>query len=900
MDQPFKVLILDDEPDVLDFVKEVVSDEGYEVVTRTSGDGIEEVLTEHQDELCIILCDYNMPGLTGLEVRSAIKDKFADIPFLIHSSEVSREMLEMALELNIATFIEKPACPDSLLEAIDKFSKDRRSTIEEKIFLKKIFIEEATELVTELEPLILELEQNPDETDGINSIFRLVHTIKGGSGVLEKPEVTAYLHSYEDLLGKIKNAVVKVDPDVVSALLAGFDELSDIVAHMGGKEPYEIDLDHWKKQFDVSGRSSGQPSRSAQKSSRSKASGDKKQKEQDNIKVPTVILNEFMELSGEITVIKNTVNKLVLAIKKEIKGNTDLRLLAEMIEEMNKINSTMQTKITEIRKMPIQNVFRTFPRAARDIASKSNKEIELIMMGESLRIDTTLHQVLSNSLIHIIRNACDHGIEPVADREKAGKPALGTIRLEAQESGEFIQITVKDDGRGIDPAKIKASAVKKNLYTEGELAKMSDSQVFQIIFESGFSTAAQVTDVSGRGVGMDMVKTSVESIGGKIFIESTLGEGSLFTFRLPIPRSVLIIKSLTVENCGHPYFISQDGISRIIKVDDSNRDRLIREVSGSKVIQIGEHLLPLVYLSDILQPGQSLAMQQEFHVLIVQGEEFRYGIAVHKIIDSEEVVVKPLAPYLKKIGTYLGATFLGDGRIGIVLDVAGIAKKFGMDRSFSADPRADQSLTEVADQEDVAHLLVVSLFCEGIFAFDLSAVFRLEQIQTAQIRQIAGHNTFIYRGAATEVVDLTKQLSLGDSHDIFAGQLVQTVIVQRGDRFVALVIDSIKEIIELNPETFQEEAEQGFIAGNQVEGERLICVLDIAAILKSIEPKAELDSPPAAASKDHRELAVAGPAAESPAPESSGASVTTLAQPKGDKSEGDSGGIDMAAGWGEF
>lgn len=899
MEKPFKIVMLDDEADVQEYLAEIVTDAGYEVICLPNGDTLADVLNEHQDGVCLIVSDFRMPGKNGLELREQIKEDFDGIPFIILSSVVSRAMLEMALELNIAAFIDKPVSPEDLVAAIEKYSKDRKNHLEEKAFLKKIFIEEATELVSELEPLILELEQNPDEIDEVNSIFRLVHTIKGGSGVLDQPDVTAYLHSYEDLLGKLKNGGLKATADVASVLLQGFDELSEIVSHMGGEERYPIDLPYWQDQFSLKGVDSTAPRStvgSAAKSGKPKAAPEKKPKEQENIKVPTGILNDFMELSGEITVIKNTVNKLVLAIKKELQGSADLRLLAEMIEEMNKINSSMQTKITEIRKLPLQNIFRTFARVARDIASKGDKEIDLSISGEQLRVDTTLHQVLSNSLIHIIRNACDHGIEPKADRLKADKPEHGTIRLEASETGDFIQILVKDDGRGIDAKKVKDSALTKNLYTAEQLAAMSDSQAYQIIFEPGFSTASQITDVSGRGVGMDMVKTSVESVGGKIFIESTLGEGSAFTFRLPIPRSVLIIKSLAVESCGQPYFICQDGISRIIKVDQSNRAKLLREVSGSQVIATSEQLLPLVNLSDILADGSPSQAPKEFHVLIVQGEDFRYGIAVDRIIDSEEVVVKPLAPYLKKLGIYLGATFLADGGIGIVLDVAGIAKKYGIEK-LNQQEAMDMVKHRVSSEAEVErdHLLVVSLFCEGVFAFDLASVFRLEQIAADKLRHIAGHSTYIYRGKATEVVDLTRQLGLNDDYDYLAKPLIQAVVVKRDDRYVAFVIDTIQEIVEKNPKTYQPEAEQGFVAGHQVDEDKLICVFDCEAILDEIAPKVPEED------GEHK-----GKVHTLPQPERGlGEQVPNLAgqQPESSQStncgEEDSG-IDMAAGWGEF
>lgn len=891
MDKPFKILMLDDEPDIQEFLAEIISDAGYEVICLPSGEGVLEAIAEHLDELCLIISDYNMPGMTGLEVRSCIQPDYNGIPFVILSSEVSREMLETALELNISAFLEKPIDPEALVEAVEKYSKERQNLIEEKAFLKKIFIEESEELIAELEPLILDLEQNPDEIDSVNSIFRLVHTIKGGSGVLEQPQITAFVHSYEDLLGKIKNATLRITPDVVSVLLAGFDELSQIVASMGSASSYPIDLPYWQSQFALSNGATAAPAgNSCPKAAKTNKPTDKGAGEKENIKVPTHILNEFMELSGEITVIKNSVNKLVQSIKKELQGSSDLRLLAEMIEEMNKINSSMQTKITDIRKLPVQSIFRTFARVTRDIATGSGKEIVLEISGESLRVDTTLHQVLSNSLIHIVRNACDHGLEAVEDRTQTQKSPHGTIRLDAAEVGEFIQITIQDDGRGIDPEKIKASALKKNLYTEPELAAMSDGEVFQIIFEPGFSTAAQITDVSGRGVGMDMVRTSVESIGGKIIIESTLGEGTTFTFRLPIPRSVLIIKSLSVENAGKPYFLAQDGISRIIKIDESNYDRLIREVSGSQVIQASDQLLPLVALGGILDASQKRMKSRDFHVLIVQGDDFRYGIAVDRIIDSEEIVVKALAPYLKKIGMYLGATFLSDGGVGIVLDVGGIAKNIGIEKTTqdlqTEGLSATHTDTQGADQPD--HLLVVSLFCEGFFAFDLAAVFRLEQIAVENLRNIAGHTTFIYRGKATEVVDLTKQLSLGQEHELHSGLLLQTVVVKREDRYIAFVIDSIREIIEKDPANYQPEPEQGFIAGNQIQGENLICVFDTTAILRSVEPKSSLDDEPVADAKE----------------ESGSAEVTSIApaasQDIAPEPTEEEPALDMAAGWGEF
>ena len=272
-----------------------------------------------------------------------------------------------------------------------------------------------------------------------------------------------------------------------------------------------------------------------------------KKSDDDVIKVPTKILNEFMELSGEITVIRNTVNKLVSNLQKELTGNPDLYLLAEFLEEMHKINSSMQSKITELRKVSLKNIYRTFPRTVRDLNLSLGKQIDLKIFGDELRVDTKLAQVLKNSLIHVIRNSADHGIESAEKRRANNKEGKGTINLRSFEAGDDVIVEVEDDGGGIDSSRIASRAVEKNLYTVDEVNRLTEKQVFKIIMEPGFSTAAQVTDISGRGVGMDMVKSSVESIGGKIDIDSQLGQGTKFSLKLPIPKSVMIIQSLLVR-----------------------------------------------------------------------------------------------------------------------------------------------------------------------------------------------------------------------------------------------------------------------------------------------------------------------------------------------------------------
>lgn len=838
MDSKFKILLVDDNKEILDVLGSDLEDAGYDPVLLDKPLEIEEVLLENLDDLCLIISDYKMPDLSGLELRKKIIPIAKEVPFIILSGFVTKEILAQALELKIDNIIQKPSNINELLENVEKYSKNRKEQLEEKRFLKKIFIEESSELVEELEPLILELEHDPNSTSLINSIFRLVHTIKGGSGVIDWEEFTQFLHKFEDLLGKIKNKKVVPDEKSVSVLLKGFDRLTSLVKDLSLHNKTKIDIKKWETLFSL--KDAPPVRNSTEEKESTNPASDKANLSSENIKVPCRILDEFMELSGEITVIKNTVNRLVSSIKKELKGNHDLILLAEMIEEMNKINSSMQVKITDIRKIPINNIFRSFPRPVRDIAKSTNKKIELKVHGETLRIDTSIHQVLSNSLIHVIRNCADHGIESIEERQESGKIEDGEISIDAYESGEFIYIEISDNGRGISAEKIKASAVEKNLYEPKDFEKMSLQNILGIIFQSGFSTAQKITDISGRGVGMDMVKTSVESIGGKIIIDSQVGIGSKFIFKLPIPRSVLIIKSLSVEISEKTYFIPQDNILRIIKIDSKNRNNFLRESSGVLTISIDNNLLPLIQIEKILNEKNS-KLNEEYNIVIVKDEEFKYGIKVDRIVDSEEIVVKPLAPYLKKIGSFSGATFMGDGRVGIVLDICGIGKLAKLENKDQLSLK-DDSINTTENLKRKQGYLIVKLFSKGVFGIELKHVFRLEQFLNTDIKKVSDQYSIIYRGVVSNIIDLTKKINLNSESKIGTLDKLNTFIVKKEDRYYSFLIEKIEEIVEIDDQNLEPVIDRKQIIGNKIINNKLVNIIDIDDIVKSQIKKSNVSS----------------------------------------------------------
>lgn len=841
----FKILLIDDDLDILDVLEYDLNDLGYDVLKASCAEGIEETIERNQDDLCLIISDYKMPDIDGLSLRRRLMPITKDIPYIILSGHVSKDMLKDALELKIENIIQKPSDIDEISDNIEKYTKDRKDFLEEKRFLKNIFTEESSELVEELEPLILDLEQDPSNTSHINSIFRLVHTIKGGSGVLEWADFTQYVHIFEDLLGKLKSKKIPTCEKVISVLLKGFDFLQTLVRSLKSQNRPSIVLSEWVDVFSLKNiNEQFKSEKSASDEATENLEEKTKNAHSESIKVPCSILDEFMELSGEITVIKNTVNILVGAIKKELKGNKELNLLAEMIEEMNKINSSMQTKITELRKIPINNIYRSFPRAVRDIARKTGKKINLELLGESLRIDTSLHTVLSSSLIHVIRNCADHGIESLENRIKFGKDEVGHIGVETYEEGENIFVEVFDDGGGICPDKIKQIAIDKGLFTEEVLSRYTDNEIFEIIFEPGFSTASKITDVSGRGVGMDMVKTSVEGVGGKVIVESVLEQGTKFVFKLPIPRSVLIIHSLSVGVSNNIYFIPQDSISRIIKISEKNKDQLIKKVDGIEVISIEEELVPLVFLDKILELKDSIYdLNKDFSVVVVVEDGVKFGLVVESIIDSEEIVVKKLAGYLKDIGVFSGATFMGDGRVGIVLDISGIAKKMEFDNQKTASTHLENNevIQKIIKRQSY---LTFNLFSKGKYGVELKDVFRLEQIDKKDIKKISEKFTFIYREKVVEIIDLTYRLRLTSECKIEAKPLVNTFIVYKNKKYYAFMIESIDEIVEIEEQSFKPVIDRKEIIGNKIIHDNLVNIIDINLLcsdgIVSSSPKADV------------------------------------------------------------
>ncbi len=843
-----KVLIVDDENEIASLIKELLSP-FYDGLIATSGPEALDHLDKSGSVTACVVSDYKMPGMTGIQLRQAMQEKHKDVPFILLSGYITKEDAQAGADASVSAMLPKPFEAPTLIDLVKKTSKDREAGIRERLALEQIFIEESGAILEELEPLIMALEQRPNDAETINTIFRLIHTIKGSSGVLETSHVRVYVHKFEDLLTKLKNNTVDVTPEIVSLLLKGYDTVSKMINCLKTGEAWNQDELILARIFDLT--SKNQSTDAGKASSVDALAANKPDSTKESVSVPTVMLDEFMELSGEITVIRNMVNKLVRVIEKETPSNKNVLHLGELLEEMHKINSGIQGRLIETRKVPLSKVFRPLPRAVRDTAQNLGKSIDFRVEGDHIRVDSSLAQVLSDSLIHIVRNSIDHGIETRELRSQRRKKPEGSLTIRAMEKGDEVVVSIQDDGGGLDASKIKKKAIERGLFSPAEADKLSTQKIYALIFESGFSTASQVTDVSGRGVGMDMVRASVQKVKGRVDIESDQGKGTTFSLHLPIPKSVLIINSLVVETCGRDFAIPQDSIARLLRLEGGRLRQCVKRLEGAYVLDFEGELMPLTDL------GESLGLRRKsdidylsldtLNILITRTDASHYALSVDRVLDSEEIVVKTVGKHMERLKVYAGATFMGDGSVGLVLSVDGIAEVAGV-TSPTIQLQSSVELAKDTPVGDVKELLVFNLWCPGVFAVPLSVVHRLEEISPNSIQGVGDRHVVIYRDQVMPVIDLTHALGMSSRKQNWQESEVRVpmVVSMINDRYVGFAIRSIRDVCSTAEDIDSLIRDRASIKGSVDLNGTVVSLLDIDPILeaqgifKSLDPTGAL------------------------------------------------------------
>jgi two-component system chemotaxis sensor kinase CheA len=733
------------------------------------------------------------------------------------------------------------------------------------------FLTETAESLDVVDNELVKFEQNPNNKEVLDRIFRLVHTIKGTCGFLGLSRLEAVAHASETLLGKFRDGAVTVSPDAVTLILASLDRIKLILARLEADEvepagddsdliakleamaagqatakatgqaatkaavkvakaakaaaakapdkpaaaeaeatapakprfdialgrpltPGEVDLEELEAIFRETEGLPGHvpavapPAESASAADATVISAGGSAMPSDS---PTSIAN--LSIRVNVDVIENLmtmVSELVLTRNQllEMVRRMDDSEFKVPISRLSSITAELQEGVMKTRMQPIGNAWQKLPRIVRDLARELRKKIELDMVGAETELDRQVLELIKDPLTHMVRNSADHGLEMPAARKSSGKPEVGRITLKAYHEGGHIIIEVADDGHGLDTDRIKAKALQNGLASEAELEKMSEAQIHRFIFAAGFSTAAKVTNVSGRGVGMDVVRSNIEQIGGTIDLRSQPGQGTTFTIKIPL--TLAIVSALIVGSAGQRYAIPQLSVLELVRAKPGSENRIER-INRTPVLRLRNRLLPLVRLGRLLgieveRPAEDDA--QGFVVVTQVGAQI-FGIVVDEVFDTEEIVVKPCASILRNIPMFSGNTILGDGSVIMIVDPNGVAQTI---RAVDAEAaKRDQALDERHTvDEDRTSLLIFRAGTNEPKAVPLSLVTRLEEIEVEKIERSNGRSVVQYRGKLMPLVHV-------DDQGVFQAEGRQPILVftDRG-RAMGLVVDEIVDIVQ--------------------------------------------------------------------------------------------------------
>lgn len=548
--------------------------------------------------------------------------------------------------------------------------------------------------------------------------------------------------------------------------------------------------------------------------------------ESSTLRVPVPVLDRLMSLVGELVLARNQ-----LLCHEEARQDAQL---TETSQRIHHLTTGLQESVMKARMQPIDTVFTRLPRVARDAAQATGKQARLVTVGAETELDKTLLEAIKDPLTHVVRNAVDHGLEKPGGRAAAGKPAEGTVTVRAFHDGGQVVVEVEDDGGGVNLERVRQKAISSGLISAEVAAGLGEREVVELLFRPGFSTAETVTQISGRGVGMDVVRTNVEKIGGSVELESYAGEGT--TVRMRVPLTLVIVPSLIVSSGGQRYAIPQASLVELVRVSAEREAQMVVDVQGTKVFRLRGSLLPLVDLGVVLKTGAAARTDDgATFIVVLSAAGQRFGLLVDDVADTEETVVKPLGRQLQALGVYSGATVRGDGHVALVLDVLGLARRSSV--LGEGAERARLSGAAVAGTGAVRRpYLVLRGRDDGRLAIPLDEVTRLEELAADTVERVGGTEAVQYRGAILPLVRLTSALPErrkvarqpeGPPAD---GARVHVVVHQHQGRPVGLIVDSVLDVVEEAAALDGARARPG-VAGCAVIQGRITEVLDMERVL---------------------------------------------------------------------
>ena len=539
------------------------------------------------------------------------------------------------------------------------------------------FLVETNEIIENLDHDLVELESNQNDLELLNKIFRGAHTMKGSSSFLGFNKLADLTHHAEDILNKLRKGEMVVTREIMDTLLEFVDKTKQIISDIeNGTDTADVasvinDLKLASEGKLVGKKPAAASAPAAQASAAAPKAAPKQEAKQhqatqveQTIRVDVSRLDSLVNLVGELVLSRNRLSQIAGELENKFENEYLVEQLLDVTSAIGMNTTELQLAIMKTRMIAIGKVFNKFPRVVRDIARDTGKEIDLIISGEETELDKQVIESIGDPLLHMIRNSCDHGVETPEVRVAKGKPRTGTVLLSAYHEGNHVVIEIKDDGAGMDPDKLKRKAIEKGVITLDEANNMDDKQAFGLIFKAGFSTAEKITNISGRGVGMDVVRNNIEKLNGIITIDSKINEGS--TFFLKLPLTLAIIQALLVEVAGETFAIPLASVVETVRITNEE----IHSFEGREVLKLRDRVLSLVRLDEAFALDE--LEQDEIYVVVVALAEKQLGFIVDKLIGQEEIVIKSLGEYLGGNPGIAGATITGDGRVRLILDVSGV------------------------------------------------------------------------------------------------------------------------------------------------------------------------------------------------------------------------------------
>ncbi|MEA3467967.1 MAG: chemotaxis protein CheW [Thermodesulfobacteriota bacterium] len=801
------------------------------------------------------------------------------------------------------------------------------------------FIEESLEHLADIENDLLEIEANGADIneDLVNKVFRAAHSIKGGAGFMGLTVIQDLSHVTENVLGLIRSGKLIPTPEIINVLLQASDKLNTMIEDISNSNEYDIEEHLIPLNAIFNGKAlqpetessppedapvaveeepaletppvpeqiaspepepvaveepevitpppapdpplqataPAPPEKTAPPAVKKSAA---KVKVDTSIRVHVSLLDSLMTLAGELVLSRNQLLQTI--------ASNDVRNAESVGQRIDLITSELQEAIMLTRMQPIGNVFGKFPRVVRDLSGKLKKDIDLTIVGKDVELDKTIIESINDPLTHLVRNSVDHGIELPDDRVKAGKLAKGTVTLKAYHAAGQVVIEITDDGKGLDGELLGEAAVSKGLMTAEQVAAMSDKEKVNLILLPGFSTAKEVTDVSGRGVGMDVVKTNLDQLGGQVDLISEVGVGTTISIKLPL--TLAIIPCQIIMTGGERYAIPQVNLEELLRIPASQVKDRVERVGNAEVVRLRGNLLPLIRLSDVLgiertyydteedefkqdrrerisdrrgkdtplnTDGEADIQVQEdssktraiedrrytassaLNIVVVSNGSLKYGLIVDKLQDSEEIVIKPLGKHLQACKGYAGATIMGDGRIALILDVTNLAvmaELASMDGTDRANEVAQAAEELVKAQKDKQALLTFRSSETEQFAVPLNQVERIEKIKRSDIEELGGKRVMQYRGGSISLLAVDDVAMV---HPIAEHDDLLVIIFNIANQTVGLLAIGPIDALEISVSIDDTTLKQTGIMGSTIIDSQTTMLVDIFEVVGTLFPE---------------------------------------------------------------